>query len=46
MDSILKEALDASRSLTVELSPPVLHEAGLIGGLNWLAARTLEKKPV
>jgi PAS domain S-box-containing protein len=43
VDSILKEALDASRSLTVELSPPVLHEAGLIGGLNWLAARTLER---
>ncbi len=46
VDSILKEALDASRSLTVELSPPILHEAGLIGGLNWLAARTLEKNQV
>jgi DNA-binding NarL/FixJ family response regulator len=43
VDGILKEALDASRSLTVELSPPVLHETGLIGGLNWLASRTLEK---
>ena len=38
VDGILKEALDASRSLTVELSPPVLHEAGLNGGLGWLAA--------
>ncbi len=43
VDSILKEALSASRSLTVELSPPVLHQAGLIGGLNWLASRSLEK---
>ena len=43
VDGILKDALDASRSLTVELSPPVLHEAGLIGGLNWLASRMLEK---
>ncbi len=41
--SILGEALDASRSLTVELSPPVLHEAGLIGSLSWLASRMQEK---
>jgi len=39
VDSILDEALDASRSLAMDLSPPVLHEAGLIGGLNWLATR-------
>jgi PAS domain S-box-containing protein len=43
VDSILREALDASRSLTIELSPPVLHEMGLIGGLNWLAAHMREK---
>jgi len=43
VDGILREALDASRSLTVELSPPVLQEAGLIGGLNWLASRMQEK---
>jgi PAS domain S-box-containing protein len=42
-DSILGDALDASRSLTVELSPPVLHEAGLIGGLTWLVSRMQEK---
>ena len=40
LDGILKEALEASRSLAVELSPPVLHTAGLIGALNWLASRT------
>jgi|GEM_PF-797743 len=43
VEGILNEALTASRSLTVELSPPVLHDAGLIGGLNWLAARMREK---
>lgn len=43
VDAILKEALDASRSLTVDLSPPVLQEAGLIGGLSWLAARMHDK---
>ncbi len=43
VDSIIKEAISSARSLTVELSPPVLHEAGLIGGLNWLASRLAEK---
>ena len=39
LEAILTEALEASRSLAVELSPPVLEEAGLIGALHWLAAR-------
>ncbi|MCC6145039.1 MAG: PAS domain S-box protein [Candidatus Hydrogenedentes bacterium] len=39
----LAEAHAASRSLTVELSPPVLHETGLVGGLNWLATRMLDR---
>jgi PAS domain S-box-containing protein len=43
VDGILHEALDASRSLTFDLSPPALHEGGLIGGLSWLASRMLEK---
>jgi signal transduction histidine kinase/ActR/RegA family two-component response regulator len=43
VDAILKEALEQSRSLAIELSPPVLHEIGLIGGLNWLASLMLEK---
>jgi PAS domain S-box-containing protein len=43
VDGILKEALEASRSLTVELSPPVLRETGLIGSLNWLASRMQEQ---
>lgn len=41
--SILKEAVDTSRSLTAELSPPVLADAGLAGGLSWLADHMEEK---
>ena len=37
VEELLAEAFTASRSLTVELSPPVLHEAGLGAGLAWLA---------
>ena len=40
---VLKEALSVSRSLTVELSPPVLREAGLIAALEWLAERMQEE---
>ena len=43
VDSILHEALEASRSLAIDLSPPVLHESGLAAGLNWLASRLREK---
>ncbi len=32
----IDEAIQTSRSLTVELSPPILHDAGLIAGLQWL----------
>jgi PAS domain S-box-containing protein len=41
--AILDEALEASRSLAVDLSPPVLHELGLIGALRWLAERMKEQ---
>jgi len=36
--AILREALDASRSLTVSLCPPVLMDAGLLPCLKWLAS--------
>lgn len=36
VDSIIRQALEASRSLTVDQSSPALHQAGLIGGLSWL----------
>ncbi|WP_462330362.1 response regulator [Thiohalocapsa halophila] len=41
-EEVLEEALAACRSMAVELSPPVLHESGLGGGLKWLATRMHE----
>lgn len=38
-ESLLEEALNASRSLATELSPPVLRDAGLSVALEWLARR-------
>ena len=40
---LLGEALDASRSLTADLYPPVLREMGLVAGLCWLADWMKEK---
>ncbi|MCF8061463.1 MAG: PAS domain-containing protein [Deltaproteobacteria bacterium] len=34
---LIEEALQGSRSLTKELSAPVLHESGLAAALEWLA---------
>ncbi|MEW6750083.1 MAG: PAS domain-containing protein, partial [Candidatus Latescibacterota bacterium] len=34
---LVNESIQVSRSLTAELSPPILHEAGLSAGLSWLA---------
>jgi signal transduction histidine kinase len=38
-DAIVGEAIGDCRSLAVDLSPPVLHEAGLGAALDWLARR-------
>ncbi|MFP4105409.1 MAG: response regulator [Phycisphaerae bacterium] len=43
VEGLVDESIKASRSLTVELSPPILHEAGLAEGLEWLARRMEEK---
>ncbi|NLW51485.1 MAG: PAS domain-containing protein [Candidatus Brocadiaceae bacterium] len=40
---ILQEAIDACRSLAVDLSPPVLREDGLAAALRWLADRMQEQ---
>jgi len=40
---LLDECLTESRSLTTELSPPVLYEAGLRAALDWLARQMEEK---
>jgi signal transduction histidine kinase/ActR/RegA family two-component response regulator len=36
LDELLSTSLSASRSLTAELSPPLLHQGGLVSGLQWL----------
>lgn len=35
---IIDEAIKTSRSLTAELSPPILYQSGLIPALQWLVA--------
>jgi signal transduction histidine kinase len=41
--AVVKEAIDAARTLTVNLFPPVLHVGGLPAVLTWLAKRTQEQ---
>lgn len=43
LERLLRDAIIASRSLVVELSPPVLHEAGLGPALEWLRPRVREE---
>jgi signal transduction histidine kinase/CheY-like chemotaxis protein len=43
VDELLDESIGVSRSLTVELSPPVLYDAGLASALDWLARRMKDK---
>jgi PAS domain S-box-containing protein len=40
---LIRESIAASRSLTVELSPTILHDAGLTAGIEWLV-RWIEQK--
>ncbi|MGH9867319.1 MAG: PAS domain S-box protein [Candidatus Polarisedimenticolia bacterium] len=42
-DVLLNEAVEASRTLAVELSPPILSDAGLAGSLEWLGRWMKEK---
>ncbi|MCC6169592.1 MAG: response regulator [Caldilineaceae bacterium] len=39
MDDLLNEAIQSTRTLTVELSPPVLKSEGLAAAFAWLAAQ-------
>lgn len=43
VEQLLNECLAESQSLTLQLSPPVLYDAGLIAGLRWLARQTEEQ---
>src|SRR5690606_3104846 len=37
VEELIRQSIESSRSLTVELSPPVLYDVGLARGLEWLA---------
>ena len=41
--SLVDEAITESRTLTKELSPPVLYDGGLAAGLQWLGRETERK---
>lgn len=43
VEHLLDESIEASRSITIELSPPVLHDGGLMPALDWLVRRVREK---
>lgn len=43
VQNLLDESIDCSRSLTGELSPPILHQGGLPAALEWLAAWMKQK---
>jgi len=43
VDALLETCIKASRSLTQELSPPVLYDQGLVPALNWLAGWMKDK---
>ncbi len=42
-DQLLGEALQATRTLTAELRPPVLYEDGVLAALRWLAQRMAQQ---
>jgi PAS domain S-box-containing protein len=43
VSALLDEAIQSSRSLTAEISPPLLYEQGLVQALSWLARWIAEK---
>lgn len=43
IDHLLQQALDSTRSLTMQLCPPILTEEGLAAALVWLAGEMHEK---
>ena len=43
IEQILGDAVQVSRSLAAELSPPILREAGILAGLEWLSRWMLER---
>lgn len=46
VDDLIREAIEASRLLTVELSPPILYDSGLVAALEWHARNVRERHAV
>jgi len=44
MRGLLDQTIRATRSLTVEISPPVLYELGLVPAIRWLADQSEAKR--
>lgn len=43
IEPMLNDAIKTVRDLSVDLSPPILHDEGLVQGLNWIAGRMQEQ---
>jgi PAS domain S-box-containing protein len=43
VDDLIAQSIDMSRSLTVQLSPPILYDGGLVPAMQWLARWMGEK---
>lgn len=43
VDHLLDQAMAVSRSLTIDLCPPVLYDLGLVAALEWLGRQFYEK---
>ena len=43
VDGLLDQSIAESRSLSIELSPPILYDAGLIPAIHWLARHMQER---
>lgn len=46
LETLIDQAIRYTRTLTCELSPPVLHELGLGPALEWLGEQTQARHPV
>lgn len=43
MDEMMSTAIKTVRDLSVDLSPPILHNEGLVQGIRWIASRMQER---
>jgi signal transduction histidine kinase len=43
LDAVADEAIELTRSLAIELDPPVLEDEGLLAALRWLSAQMQER---